>query len=69
MEGSDAIWPVTFGALSTARATLNHLCKSFDALYIELLRENHPDTTAFRTVLTHLKDARAAIQKAEKAIP
>jgi hypothetical protein len=48
---------------------LDSLCEELDETYLVLLDKKSDDAPVLRAVLTHLKDARAALERAKGAIP
>jgi hypothetical protein len=55
--------------VETLIGTVHLVCENWDELYITLMDEADVDASVLRAVLTHLKDARAALERAKGAIP
>jgi hypothetical protein len=55
--------------IETLIGAVHLVCENWDELYITLMDEADVDARTLRAVLTHLKDARAALERAKGAIP
>lgn len=61
------MWEELLEEIHELRAALNIDCEQLDDRYIAL--DEGPDKRALGMVLTHLKDARSALERAEDAVP
>lgn len=61
------MWEELIEEIQASRTYLHALCEQYDDRYIAL--EEGPAKRDLGMVLTHLKDARSALERAEDAVP
>jgi hypothetical protein len=61
------MWEELIDEINKLANSLHSVCEEYDDRYIAL--EDAQAKAALGTVLTHLKDARSALERAEDAVP